>query len=74
MLAVLSTLAVLALLWLLATVAYAMFSESGGKILAALKGQSFASVSMAAVPVRVRGRAATQSRPVRARPRLRAVA
>jgi hypothetical protein len=74
MLAVLSTVAVLALLWLLASLLLGMIGESGGKILAALKGQSFAPVSTAVVPVRVRYRASTQARPVRAKPRMRAAA
>jgi len=76
MLAVFSTLASLATLWLLAAVALRMIEESGGKVLAALKGQaSFASAPLQApVPVRVRYRSATQAHPVRARPKLRAAA
>ena len=74
MLAVLSTVAVLALLWLLASVALGMIGESGGKIVAALKGKSFASISTAPVPVRVRGRGAMLARPIRARARMRAAA
>ena len=74
MLAVLSTVAVLALLWLIASIALGIISESGGKIVAALKGRSFASINTVAVPVRFRGRGAMQARPIRARARMRAAA
>ena len=74
MLAVLSTVTVLALLWLIASVALGLVSESGGKIVAALKGRSFASISTAPLPFRIRGRGAMQARPIRARARMRAAA
>lgn len=75
MLAVLSTLAFVATLWLVGVVAFRTIEESGGKILAALKGQSpLASAQFTAVPVRVRSRGATQQAPVRVQPRQRAAA
>jgi hypothetical protein len=76
MLAVLSTLAFLATLWLVTMIALRMAEESGGKILAALKGQSPLSITVqqAQVPVRARYRSSTQARPVRVRARLNAAA
>lgn len=40
MLAALATAAFLATLWMLGVIAFQMFAESGGKVLAALKGDS----------------------------------
>ena len=75
MLAVLSTLIFASVLWLVAAVVLRMADESGHKVLAALKGLPLASEpQVAQLPVRVRYRPATQSRPVRARARLRAAA
>lgn len=75
MLAVLSTVAFVGTLWLVGLVAFRMIEESGGKIVAALKGQSaLGSQQFRAVPVRVRSRAVTQQRPLRAQPRQRAAA
>jgi hypothetical protein len=75
MLAVLSTLAFVATLWLVAVVVLRMIEESGGKIVAALKGQSpLAASQFTAVPVRVRSRGATQQPPVRVRAKQRAAA
>ena len=76
MLAVLSTLAFLATIWLAATTLLRMAEESGGKILAALKGNSALSVTVqrAQVPVRARYRSSTLIRPVRAKARLNAAA
>ena len=76
MLAILSTLAFLATLWLVTIVALRMIEESGGKVVAALKGQSAlpVTVQQAQVPARARYRSSMQARPVRARPRLNAAA
>ena len=75
MLAVLSTLAFVGSLWLVGVVALRMIEESGGKILAALKGRSpLASSHFAPVAVRVRSRGITQQRPIRVRPKQRAAA
>ena len=75
MLAVLSTLAFVATLWLVGMVAFRMIEENGGKIIAALKGQSpLAFSQFTPVAVRVRMRGATQQRPVRVQPRQRAAA
>lgn len=76
MIAALATLAFLATIWLLAVVAAQIYAESGGKIAAALKGQSplATSIVQAPVPVRVSQRSIRQPRPLRARPQLRAAA
>ncbi|QIK77563.1 hypothetical protein G7077_00125 [Sphingomonas piscis] len=75
MLAVLSTLVCVATLWMIGAVALRMAEESGGKVLAALRGQSgLAEPTFTAVPVRVRSRAVVQQRPVRVTPKQRAVA
>lgn len=75
MIAALSTIAVLGLLWFLTIIGLAMLEESGGKILAALQGRSPLAVAPAIQPiswkVSPRARAA---RPMRARPILRAAA
>ena len=74
MIAALATLAFLATLWLLVVVGAAMLEESGGKIVAALKGQ------IRAPTARHAGRSASGHqrfqplRAVRAQPRLRAAA
>lgn len=75
MLAMLSTLLFIATIWMLGAVALRMAEESGGKIVAALKGQSGLSASQfSAVPVRIRSRAAVQQRTVRVTPKQRAAA
>jgi hypothetical protein len=75
MLAVLSTLAFVGTLWLVGLIAFRMSEESGGKIMAALKGESIlASPRFSTVAVRVRSRGVTQQRPVRVQPKQRAVA
>jgi hypothetical protein len=77
MLAVLSTLAFAGTLWLIGVIALRMIDESGGKILAALKGQSpIATPQLAPVALRVgaRARLVTQQRPVRAQLKRRAAA
>jgi hypothetical protein len=75
MLAIGSTLVFLATIWLVAVVALRMIEQSGSRILAALKGHAPVEIGRPAlVPVRVRYRAATQVRPVHARPKLRAAA
>lgn len=75
MLAVLSTLAFVGTLWLVGFTAFRMIEESGGKIAAALKGQSaLASSQFTSVPVRVRSRGVTQQRPIRVQPKQRAAA
>ena len=71
MIAALGTLAFLTTLWLLAVVGAMILGESGGKILAALRGQSSAPVLKTA-PVRLRHR--QRVRQMRATPRLRAAA
>ena len=76
MLAAFATAAFLTTLWMIVTVAVSMVGESGSKILAALKGQSFlatAPIEIAPVTVRVSQRA-RPARPVRVQPQLRAAA
>ena len=51
-----------------------VLEESGGKILAALKGQVDAHPALTTPPVRLRHRAARSAAPMRATPRLRAAA
>ena len=71
MIAALATLTFLATLWLLAVVGATVLEESGGKIAAALKGQS--SAQPAALPAytsRLRARPRVRT-PLRAQPRLR---
>jgi len=68
----LATLVFLVTLWLLAVLAAQVLEESGGKILAALKGHS-TQPALRTVAVRVR-HAPRQQRPLRASPRLRAAA
>ena len=74
MIAALATLAFLASLWLCVIVAARMLDESGGKMLAAFRGQSLLATKPAVVPVRVRMTRSRLQRPVHARPRLRAAA
>ena len=73
MMAALGTLTFLATLWLLVVVGAAVLGESGAKIVAALKGASFASAPprMATLRIRARSHAALAMRVV---PRLRAAA
>ena len=72
MTAALVTLVFLATLWMLIAVGAAVLEQSGGKILAALKGRSTAIV--ATRPVRVRFQRYRPDRPLRASARLRAAA
>ncbi|HET7709209.1 MAG TPA: hypothetical protein VFK50_06715 [Sphingomicrobium sp.] len=75
MIAALSTIAILGLLWLLAVGALALFEENGGKFIAALKGRSPLAMTPLVPPVswnlspRVRS-----ARVMRVRPTLRAAA
>jgi hypothetical protein len=73
MIAALGTLAFLATLWLLVVVGAAVLEESGAKIAAALKGKPAELPAPIAARVRVRARQRLQQ-PMRATPRLRAVA
>jgi len=68
----LATLVFLVTLWMLALVGAEMLEESGGKILAALKGRS-TEPAVRTVAVRVR-HAPRHQRPLRASPKLRAAA
>ena len=72
MTAALVTLVFLATLWVLIVVGSAVLEQTGGKILAALKGRSTARV--ATRPVRVRFQRYQPARPLRASARLRAAA
>ena len=75
MIAVLSTLMFAGVFLMIAAVALRMAEESGGKILAALKGQPVRSApEYAAAPMRVRSRATVQQKVVRVTPRQRAAA
>ena len=71
MIAALATLASLATLWLLAVVTAMTLGQSGGKILAALKGRSAPMPQTATFRIRYRQ---PRQRAVRATPRLRAAA
>lgn len=75
MTAALSTIAVLAFLWFASALILQMLEESGGKMLAAIKGRSPLAATPAVQPiswkVTTRSRA---MRPMRARPTLRAAA
>ena len=75
MIAALSTLAVLSLLWFVVSIGLAMLEEDGGKILATLKGRSPLTVAPMVQPIswKVSARVRT-ARPMRARPMLRAAA
>ena len=75
MIAAFATLAFLATLWLTVVTAARLLEESGGKIIAALKGCSPLAVAPAAVspPIRISARQRARM-PVRARPQLRAAA
>ena len=68
----LATLVFLVTLWMIAVIGAQVLEESGGKILAALKGQS-AEPRVRIVAVRLR-HAPRSQRPLRASPRLRAAA
>jgi hypothetical protein len=76
MIAALATLAFLTTLWLVAVVLTHTFAESGGKIVAALKGNSqLASILVGQpVPVRIGKRAVRMQPSLRASPKLRAAA
>ena len=75
MIAALSTLSVLVLLWVIVAVSAEMLDESGGKVLAALRGRSQLAMAPVVRPInwKVSARART-TRPMRARPTLRAAA
>ena len=70
MIAALGTLAFLATLWLLVVVGAAVLEESGGKIAAALRGETGRGPSLHFAPVRVR-QSRQPRQPLRARPRWR---
>ena len=72
MTAALVTVVFLATLWMLIVVGAAVLEESGGKILAALKGRNMTTVATA--PVRMRVERYRPARPIRANARLRAAA
>ena len=72
MTAALVTLVFLATLWMLIVVGAAVLEQSGGKILAALKRRSMATVATA--PVRMRFERYRPARAIRANARLRAAA
>ena len=73
MIAALATLAFLTALWMLIVVGAAVFERSGGKILAALRGESL-SAAIATRPVRVRHSRYRTQRPLRSSPQMRAAA
>ena len=75
MTAALSTIAVLSLLWFVSALILQMLDESGGKMLAALKGRSPLATTPAVQPIswKVTSRSRAM-RPLRARPTLRAAA
>jgi hypothetical protein len=76
MIAAFATLAFLATIWLLGLIVAQTVEESGGKIVAALRGRSplATPVFQAPVPVRVSQRSVRQQASVRAQPKLRAAA
>ncbi len=75
MIAALATLIFLATMWLLVVVTAATLQQSGGKILAALKGQSIrVPVQTATFRIRYPLRSIARAKVVRATPRLRAAA
>ena len=73
MIAALATLAFLAPLWLVVVLGAAILEESGGKIAAALRGQSSVTGAVQIAQARVRLRSRVRQ-PMRARPKLRAAA
>ena len=75
MIAALATVLFLATLWFLGTLALATVEQSGGKIVAALNGQSLLATAPVVQPIswKVRSRAQA-TRPMRVRPILRAAA
>lgn len=75
MIAALATLAFLATMWLLVVVTAATLQQSGGKIRAALKGQSIqVPVQTATFRIRYPLRSTARAKVIRATPRLRAAA
>ena len=76
MIAAFATLAFLIAAWFAVVAIAETLGESGGKVIAALKGVSPLAmpVRQAQVPVRVSGRAVRQAQTLRARPKLRAAA
>lgn len=75
MIAPLATLAFLATLWLVVTIVAEMLGQSGGKIVAALKGRSVLATAPSIRPVAARvSQRARVARQLRVRPRLLAAA
>jgi len=75
MLAALATAAFLATLWMIGVIAFQMFAESGGKILAALKGDSVLARPPVTARFAVRVSQRSRQQPaMRAQPQLRAAA
>lgn len=76
MIAAFATLAFLTAIWLVVVTMAETLGESGGKVLAALKGHSPLAITVhqAQVPVRVSARTVRQAPTLRARPKLRAAA
>ena len=75
MIAALSTIAVLGLLWFLTVLALSVGQESGGKILAALQGRSPLAMAPVVQPISWKASPRVRTpRPMRARPTLRAAA
>jgi len=71
----LATLVFIAILWLLGALAVAIVEQSGGKIVAALKGQSLLATAPIVQPVSWKASPRVRAmRPMRARPSLRAAA
>ena len=75
MIAALGTLAFLATLWLIVQIVASTLGESGGKIVAALKGQSLLATAPVVQPIswKVSSRVRVRQ-PLRARPTMRAAA
>ena len=75
MIAALGTLAFLATMWLIVQAGAATLDESGGKIMAALKGRSLLATAPAVQPISWKASPRVRVRqPLRARPTLRAAA
>ena len=74
MLAPIATIAFLATLWFVAKLALDAIAADGGKIGAALKGQSLSTQQLLPVSVRFQPRAEAVRRPIRARSEWRAAA
>lgn len=74
MLAPFATLAFLATLWLIAAIGTEMFSRSGRRIVAALRGETPAAAPRVIIRCRTSRAAYSRTRPLRAQPQLRAAA